>query len=189
MSDNLNEWVIVATFENEDAADQAVKALKSWDKASDEIKLGAVGTIFKKGEKVKTHVGRKAGKGAKVGAVLGVIAAVLSGGLTLVGGVVSGGVLGGITGAFFKKSIHLTTNEVQAIGAELDAGRVAVVVACDEEEAVPTTDQLTAAGGTIKTFLVPEELLSETAEAMEAAAPEAAADEGATTGTEEGKAG
>ncbi|OGO37205.1 MAG: hypothetical protein A2W35_01970 [Chloroflexi bacterium RBG_16_57_11] len=188
MSDNQNDWVIVATFENESAADQAVAALKSWDKASDEIKLGAIGPIYKKGDKIKTQVGRQAGKGAKVGVVVGVIAAVLSGGVTLVGGVVSGGVLGGIAGAFFKKSLHLTTNEIQSIGAELDAGRVAVVVACNEAEAGPTSDQLTAAGGSVKRFMVPEELLSETAEAMETAAPEEAAEEGATTGTEQDKA-
>ena len=186
MSENLNEWVIVATFGDESAADQAVKALKSWDKASDEIKLGAVGTIYKKDDKIKTHVGRKTGKGAKVGAAVGVIAAVLSGGITLVGGVISGGVLGSVAGAFFKKSLHLTTGEIEAIGAELDAGRVAVVVTCDEDEAEPTRAQLTAAGGSVKTYLVPPELLSETAAAMEAVAPEAPADEGASTGTGEG---
>ena len=98
MSDNLNEWVIVATFADESAADAAVKALKAWDKASDEIKLGAIGTIYKQDDKVKTHVGRKAGKGAKVGAAVGVIAGILSGGLTLVGGVVAGGALGSVAG-------------------------------------------------------------------------------------------
>ena len=179
MSENQNDWVIVATFENENAADQAITALKKWDKANEEIKLGAIGTIYKKDDKVKTHLSRKTGKGAKVGAALGVIAAVLSGGVTLVGGVITGGVLGGVAGSFFKKSLHLTTNEVQAIGAELDAGKVAVIVACDEPEVGPTSAQLTAAGGSIKTYMLPPELLTETAEAIEAAAPEAAADESA----------
>lgn len=188
MSEDKNEWVILATFENEGAADQAITALKKWDKASDEIKLGAIGTIYKKGDKIKTHLGRKTGKGAKVGAAVGVIAAVLSGGVTLVAGVVSGGVLGGVAGSFFKKSLHLTTNEVQAIGAELDAGRVAVVVACDEPEVGPTSAQLTGSGGSVKTYMVPPDLLDETAEAMEAAAPEAGTEEGATSGTEESKA-
>ena len=173
MSENQNEWIIVATFENESAADKAIKALKSWDKASDEIKLGAIGTIYKKGDKVKTHLSRKTGKGAKVGAALGVTAAVLSGGLTLVAGVAAGGVMGGIAGSFFKKSLHLTTKEVQAIGAEIDAGKYAVVVACDESEVVPTSDQLTGSGGAVKSYMVPPGLLNETAEAIEKAAPEA----------------
>jgi hypothetical protein len=174
MSENQNEWIIVATFENESAADKAIKALKGWDKASDEIKLGAIGKIYKKGDKVKTSLERKTGKGAKVGAALGITAAVLSGGVTLVGGVVTGGALGGVAGSFFKKSLHLTPNEVQAIGAELDAGRVAVVVACDEPEAGPTSAQLTSSGGTAKTYMVPPELLSETAEAIEKVAPDRA---------------
>ena len=172
MSENQNDWVILATFENESAADQAITSLKKWDKASDELKLGAIGTIYKKGDKVKTHLSRKTGKGAKVGAAIGVIAAVLSGGVTLVGGVVTGGVLGGVAGSFFKKSLHLTTNEVQAIGAELDAGRVAVVVACDEPEVGPTSAELTGSGGSVKTYMVPPDLLEKTAEAIEAAAPE-----------------
>jgi len=174
MSENQNEWVIVATFENETAADQAIKALKGWDKASDEIKLGAIGKIYKKGDKLKTSQERKTGKGAKVGAALGVTAAVLSGGVTLAAGVVTGGVMGGIAGSFFKKSLHLTTNEVQAIGAELDTGRAAVVVACEEPEVGPTSAQLTGSGGIVKTYLVPSELLDETAEAIEKVAPEVA---------------
>jgi hypothetical protein len=173
MSENQNEWVIVATFENETAADTAIKALKGWDKASDEIKLGAIGKIYKKGDKVKTSLERKTGKGAKVGAALGVAAAVLSGGVTLVAGVVTGGVMGGVAGSFFKKSLHLTTSEVQAIGAELDAGRAAVVVACDEPEVTATGAQLASSGGTVKTYMVPPELLGETAEAIEKVAPEA----------------
>jgi hypothetical protein len=169
MSENQNEWVIVATFENEIAADKAIKALKGWDRASDEIKLDAIGRIYKKGGKVKTGLERKTGKGAKVGALLGITAAVLLGGVTLVAGVVTGGLMGGIAGSFFKKSLHLTTNEVQAIGTELDAGRAALVVACQEFEVGPTSAQLTGSGGTVKTYLVPPELLSETAEAIKKA--------------------
>ncbi len=175
MSENQNEWVIVATFENETAADNAIKGLKRWDRASDKIKIDAIGKIYKKGDKVKTSLERKTGKGAKVGAVLGVTAAVLSGGVTLAAGVVTGGVMGGVAGSFFKKSLHLTTDEVQAIGTELDAGKAAVVVACEEPEVGPTSAQLTSSGGIVKTYLVPPELLSETAKAIEKVTPEGAA--------------
>ena len=89
---------IIAIFSSEDAAKQAAKDLQDWDKANDDIKLGAIGTMTKKGDKVKTHVGRKTGSGAKVGAVMGVTAAVLSGGITLVPGVVGGAVGGGARG-------------------------------------------------------------------------------------------
>ena len=33
--------LVLAFFENEAAADEAVKAIKGWDKASKEVKLGA----------------------------------------------------------------------------------------------------------------------------------------------------
>jgi hypothetical protein len=45
-----------------------------------------------------------------------------------------GGATGGVVGAFMKKSTHLTKEEIAQIGAELDAGRVAVVATCDEKK-------------------------------------------------------
>src|SRR6478672_1990126 len=125
MADNKNDHVVIALFESEDAADQAKKGLQDWDKANDDIKLGAIGTITKKGDKVKTHVGRKTGGGAKVGAALGVTAAVLSGGLTLIPGAVAGAVGGGALGTFFKKSTNLTKEEIQALKKKLNEDKVA----------------------------------------------------------------
>jgi hypothetical protein len=83
-----------------------------------------------------------------------------------------GGALGGITGAFFHKSLHLTKEEIEQLGTELDAGRVAVVVTCDDVEVGPTSQQLTSSGGTVRSYAVPTEALEETAAAIEAA-PEA----------------
>jgi len=177
MSDNKNEQVIVAIFDSKAAADAAASDLQAWDKANDEIKLGAVGTISKENGKVKTNVGRKTGKGATVGTVIGVIAAILSGGLTLVGGVLVGGATGGIVGAFMKKSTNLTKAEIDQIGQELDAGRVAVIVTCDEHEVTPTREQLISAGGKVRGYTVPQEAFTEAAKAVEgadAAAVEAA---------------
>ena len=45
MSDNKNENVVIAFYQTADAAEAAVEALKSWDKASDAVKFGAVGTL------------------------------------------------------------------------------------------------------------------------------------------------
>lgn len=158
--------VVIGFFANEAAAQAAIESLKSWDKASQDIQLGAVGTITKEGDKVKTHVGRTTGKGASTGAVVGIIGGVLSGGATLVGGALTGGVLGGVIGTFFKKSLHLTKEEIQSLGAELDAGQVAVVVTCDGFEVEGTSEQLKSAGGRVRTYTVPEEALSEAAQAM-----------------------
>jgi uncharacterized membrane protein len=167
MSENKNEQVIVAFFESQAIADAAAMNLQEWDKANKEIELGAVGTISKQDGKVKTHVGRKTGQGAVVGTVIGVIAAILSGGLTLIGGMVIGGASGGIVGAFMKKSTNLTKEEIEQIGNELDAGRVAVVVTCDPHELDATRQQLINAGGKVRNYTVPQEAFTEAAKAVE----------------------
>lgn len=106
---DLNENVVIGFFADKDAADEAIKGLKQWDKVNDHIKFGAIGTITKDGDKIKTHVGRKTGKGALIGAGVGVIAAVLTGGASIIGTTV----LGGALGAFFKKSTGLTKEDIR----------------------------------------------------------------------------
>ena len=155
-----NENVVIGFFPDEDAADKAIHDLKQWDKANDHIKFGAIGTITKDGDKVKTHVGRKTGKGALIGATVGVVAAVLTGGASIIGTTV----LGGALGAFFKKSSHLTKAEIEQIGTELDSGKVAVLVPCDEWEIDSAEEFLKAYQATVRTYGVPTE-------ALEAAAP------------------
>lgn len=161
-----NENVVIAVFDDQAAAEQGMNAVRKWDKADTEVKLGAIGTVYKKNGKVKTRVGRKAGKGAGVGAVVGIIAGVLSGGATLIGGAAAGGVLGAITGSFFKRSLHLTKEEILELGEKLDAGQVAVVVTCDENEVEGTSAVLKEAGGAIAAYDVPEEAIDEAAGAM-----------------------
>src|SRR4051794_17498808 len=48
--------VVLAIFKDEAAADQAVEAMKAWDKADDDVKLNALGVLVldDKG-KIKTH--------------------------------------------------------------------------------------------------------------------------------------
>ena len=142
MSDNKNEHAVVALFDNLAAANAAIASLEAWDKATDSVKLGNIGTISKDGDKIKTNAGRKGGKGAKAGAIVGIIAGVLSGGVTLIGGALMGAVGGGVLGSFFKKSVGLTKEEIDQLGVELDAGKVAVVVACDDNEVEATSEEL-----------------------------------------------
>jgi hypothetical protein len=168
MADNKNEHLLIAIFVDQMAAEQAVDSLKAWDKASSDIKLGAIGTITKDGDKISTHVGRKTGKGASVGAILGIIAAVLSGGVTLLGGVVGGAAVGGVIGAFMKQSLHFTEEEIHALGSELDEGKVEVVVTCDPAEVEPVTAQLTRKGGQVRAYEVPKEAVAATSQALTA---------------------
>ncbi|MCA9867818.1 MAG: hypothetical protein KC410_15135 [Anaerolineales bacterium] len=150
-----NEHVVVAVFEDRAAAETAIEHMKKWDKASDDIKLGAIGLLYKEGGEVKSVIGHQMGRGAKVGALVGIITGVLTGGVGLVGGAAAGGLLGGATGAFFAKSLHLNEAECNALGMELELGKAAVVVTCDEYEVTPVRSTLEHAGGAIRVYVVP----------------------------------
>ena len=162
-----NDHVVIAFFASEAAANTAIDGLKAWDKANDHMKLGAIGTISKEGDKVKTSVKRKTGKGVAIGAAVGVIGAVLTGGASLIAGAVGAGALGGVLGAFFKKSMGLTKEEIAKIGQELDAGRVAVVVPCDDFEVPMLTEYMSGPDVTVHAFAVSSEALTEVAQSPE----------------------
>jgi hypothetical protein len=166
IQEDTNENVVIAIYPTREEAERNIDGLKQWDQVNDSIKLGAVGLIYKDGEKVKTHIGRKVGKGMGVGAAIGVIGAVLTGG-ALLAGALALGAAGGALGAFFKKSMQLTKEEIAEIGAELDAGKVAVVVNCDAHEIESVTGYLASPTSTVRVYKVPEDALAEVTESTE----------------------
>ena len=96
----MAKQMVLAFFANEADADAAVDAIKQWDKASKDVKLGAIGILVKDDKgKIKTHKLGKRKTGT--GAVLFGLAAVLTGGASLLGGVV----FGGIVGSLFRKGL------------------------------------------------------------------------------------
>ena len=170
---NENDNVLIAFFADYAAAESAIEGIKNWDRINDHFELGAVGTIYKEGDKIKTKVGRKTGKGAKIGAVVGVIGAVLTGGASLIVTAVGASALGGALGHFFKGSAGLTKEEIAEIGQELDGGRVAVVVTCDDFEIPLVTEFMEGSKGTVRTYKVTDEALiqaASTPEVMDAVA-------------------
>jgi uncharacterized membrane protein len=154
--------LVMAFFANEAAADAAVNNIKQWDKASKEIKLGAIGVLVKDDKgKIKTHkLGQK-----KTGtyAVLGALAGVLSGGVTVLGGAVVGSILG----AFFHKGLGLSKDDLARIGKELDGGKAAVGVLAQPNEAAGVSAKLTELGGVSETHEVSEEALDQVQTATE----------------------
>jgi len=58
-----NEHAVIAFFPDQGAAENAANALKRWDDADDEIKLGAIGFLTMEKGKIKAHIGRKTVKG------------------------------------------------------------------------------------------------------------------------------
>jgi uncharacterized membrane protein len=153
------QHLVLAFFASEAAADQAAKALKKWEKATEYMKTDAIGVLVKdKDGKVKQHkLGKQAGKkGMGIGVALGVIAAIPTGGLSLVAGAASGVAGGGIIGEFFHKGLKMTDEDVARIGRELDAGHAAVGVLTWDFETKTVTEKLKELGGTPQTHEVVE---------------------------------
>lgn len=152
----------MAFFPDEAAADNAVNNIKMWDKATKEIKLGAIGVLVKDDKgKIKSHkLGQK-----KTGtfAVLGALAGVLSGGVTVLGGAVVGGILG----AFFHKGLGLSKEDLARIGGELDGGKAAVGVLVQPDEAAGVSAKLAELGGKLETHEVSDEALDQVQTAAE----------------------
>jgi len=74
VADNKNDHLVVAYFDSKDQAEQAADSLKNWDKANDDIKLGAIAVVSKNDQgKVETsNLGpRNTGKGATIGVIAG----------------------------------------------------------------------------------------------------------------------
>jgi hypothetical protein len=149
MSDNFQK-LVWALFENKDAAETAVAEMKSWDKASKDIKLGAIGGVYKtkKGNiKTKKYGRRNLGKGASLGAVLGVLGAALPT-VTLVGGLVAGTTAGATIGLFNKKSLGLSQDDLKQISDHIKGYEVLLLVLADDEvEAAGLFDIMIRSGG------------------------------------------
>ncbi len=158
--------MVLGIFADEAAADAAVDALKTWDQASNDVKLGAIGVlVLDDNGSLKTHkMGqRSTKKGAGIGLVLAVVAPP-----TLLAGVVGGGILG----AFHHKGLGLTDEDSTRIGAELTGGKAAVGVLVPTGEAGAVAGKLTELGGDVEAHDVSDEALAAVAEATpEAEAP------------------
>jgi hypothetical protein len=170
MAETSGEQAVIATFDSQAQAEQAAKDLMGWDKANDDVKLGAIGVLTKddKGE-IKTHnySQRKTGKGAKVGMGLGVIAAIFSGGLTLIPTAIGGALAGGAAGTLFRKGLGMSEEELQQLGSDLDGGHAALLVMCDAGEVQATSEYLTSAGGQVQAHAIDSAELENAAKTAE----------------------
>ena len=176
-----NDQLVIAYFANRADAERAVEAIKDWDAANTAVKLGGVGIMAKENGKVKTsQVGRKTGKGAAVGAAVGILGGLLTGGIGLIAAALGGGLMGGAAGALFKQSMAITQDDLKAIDAELDSGKVAVVVACDAYEVDGVVADLRQHGAATLQYAVTADALAETQAATEQALADYRRSEGST---------
>jgi predicted flap endonuclease-1-like 5' DNA nuclease len=147
--------VVLAFFNDEVAADDAVESLKAWEKVDYDVKLNAIGVmVLDENGTIKTHkLGKRSvGKGAGIGILLAVIAPP-----TLLAGAIGGGVLG----AFHHKGLGLTADDRDRIAAQLAGGKAAVGVLVGEDWAWLIKDKLTELGGTAEVHEVTEEVQAE----------------------------
>lgn len=163
MSMNKNNQVMIAIFNDNEVADQTIEHLKDWDRSHDDYSLGAIGKIYKENGEIKSVVPHKTKGWAALGGVLGIIVGVLSGGIGLVAGAAGGGLFGGVAGSFFKKSLNMTPEEIASLGPELDAGKIVVVVTCDDYEMKAVDSHLQYFGGVVRSYTVPVEAINEAA--------------------------
>ena len=56
MAKQKDDHVVIALFTNEVAAKAGEKSVKKWDKSDKDVKLGNVGMIYTKGDKIKSHI-------------------------------------------------------------------------------------------------------------------------------------
>jgi uncharacterized membrane protein len=160
-----NNELVLGIFPNEADADSAVDKLKTWDKLSEEVKLGAIGVlVVDETGQIKEH--KLGGRSTKTGAGIGLVLAVVAP-PTLLVGLVGGGVLG----HFHHQGLKLSDDDRTRIGAELAGGKAAVGVLVPAGQASAVTAKLTELGGTAEVHEVTDEAL----DAVAAAAPEAAA--------------
>jgi len=153
--------LVLALFADEAAADEAVNQLKTWDKATKDIKLGAIGVLVKdKDGKIKTH--KLGARKTATGTVLGALAAVLTGGMALAAGALVGAVLG----SFFRHGMGMSKEDLDRIGGELDGGKAAVGILTSPEEAEMVSAKLLELGGVAETHDVVEETVGQIEQAV-----------------------
>lgn len=162
--ENENKHLVVAMYEDLTRARQAQKSIEVWDKADESIKLGSTAVIYK-GPDSQLHWERSGVKDWKVGAlVAGVAGLILSGGLVLLAG------LGAAVGGIDTKRLGVPKEDIEAIGTSLDGGKAALAVLCDDYEVSPLTAELTRLGGTITTVQIPQDVVDQTQQNVQAKA-------------------
>jgi hypothetical protein len=100
------------------AADQAAKALKDWEKATEYMKVDGIGVLVNDDDgKVKEpKLGKRAGKrGMGIGVALGLVGAIPTAGYSPVGGILGAG--GTAIGQFFHKGLKMTGEDAARTAA------------------------------------------------------------------------
>lgn len=157
------QQLVLAFFENQAAAESAVKQLEEWDKSVAGVKFDNIG-ILVKDDKGKVKAQMQGPRHTGVGIALGALAGVLTGGISLI----AGALLGGVFGHFVHKGLGLSKEDLTRISGELDGGKAAVGVLVDETQVKAVTAWITDLGGKTETHAVTDEGMEQASVAMQA---------------------
>lgn len=141
--------------------------------------MGAVVVVTldrKTGELKVDEVGQhKTRGGALWGTALGAVAGLLTGGLALLPAVLVGASGGGVVGSALHKKVGMSDEDSAQMASNLRSGGAALVVMADDFEVATTEAEMVRTGGTVTSFMMPEETKVAIAEAVEAQEEAAAA--------------
>ncbi|MBK6325589.1 MAG: DUF1269 domain-containing protein [Chloroflexi bacterium] len=152
MSDPTIE-LIIAAFNAEDAADEALKELKA---AKKEKLIGIeAAAVIRRDKKNKLHVKEvgelTTGKGAVGGVVLGAALGLLTGGTGLILGA-AGAAIGGLIGK--KQDIGFPNERLQQIGESLKPETSAIVAVIEHKWVAQLEDELAELGAEVMTAAI-----------------------------------
>lgn len=143
--------IIVAAFQEEDAADGALKALKEAKKE----KLISIdnAAVIRKDEEGKLHIKETAdmggGKGAGIGALVGGAIGLLAGPLGVASGGALGAAVGGITAKLYDGGFK--DERLEQIGGSLEPGTSAIVAVIEHRWVADLERELAEEGANVMT--------------------------------------
>ena len=156
MSD-VSLQLLVAAFDGETAAEEALKTLKA---SQDEKLVGVQAAVaMHKDQEGQIHfkdVGLTPGKGAVGGVALGVVVGVLTGGTGLALGAL-GALVGGLVGKK-KRDSRFSADRINQVAASLAPGSSAVVVAMEPGWVVVLEKELELLGADVLKVEIPADL-------------------------------
>jgi uncharacterized membrane protein len=144
--------IIVAAFQEEDAADDALKALKEAKKEK-LISIDNAAVVIRKDEGGKLHIKETAdmggGKGAGVGALVGGAIGLLAGPLGVAAGGALGAAVGGITAKLYDGGFK--DERLEEIGGSLEPGTSAIVAVIEHRWVADLERELAEEGANVMT--------------------------------------
>jgi hypothetical protein len=168
-----SKQLVLAIFASEAEADTATEALRTWDDASDDIKLKSTGILVldDKGNLKTDKVGRRStGKGAGIGVILAMATPI---------GLAAGLIGGAALGALHHKGLGISQSDRDRLGQELAGGKAAVGTVVDSSQAEAVSAKLAELGGAPESHEIDDAAMAEV-DAAAAEAPQDAPTEGAT---------